>query len=154
MKKLDLRVNISGCASYGAFSRLFPFLIIIFLEWLKIFFNAFQVVNIHDCPTILHVPMALKEQGLVGLLSSRLSFDQPLKPRGSATLKWRHLAESAEHLRKSVIIALVGKYTSLDDAYLSVYNALYHASLACGRKLSLIKIESEDLEEVIRNLDE
>ena len=97
--------------------------------------------------------MALKEQGLVGLLSSRLSFDQPLKPRGSATLKWRHLAESAEHLRKSVIIALVGKYTSLDDAYLSVYNALYHASLACGRKLSLIKIESEDLEEVIRNLD-
>jgi len=106
-----------------------------------------QVVNIHDCPTILHVPMALKEQGLVGLLSSRLSFDQPLKPRGSATLKWRHLAESAEHLRKSVIIALVGKYTSLDDAYLSVYNALYHASLACGRKLSLIKIESEDLEE-------
>ena len=122
--------------------------------WLRIFFNVFQVVNIFDCPTILHVPMALKEQGLVGLLSSRLSFDQPLKPRGSATLKWRHLAESAEHLRKSVIIALVGKYTSLDDAYLSVYNALYHASLACGRKLSLIKIESEDLEEVIRNLKE
>ena len=107
-----------------------------------------QVVNISDCPTILHVPMALKEQGLVGLLSNRLKFDQPLKARGAMTIKWRHLADKAEHLRKSVNIALVGKYTGLDDAYHSVYNALYHASLACGRKLTLIKIESEDLEEV------
>ena len=70
--------------------------------------------------------------------------------RGGATLKWRSLAEKAEYLRKSVNIALVGKYTGLDDAYCSVYNALYHASLACGRKLSLIKIESEDLEEVMQ----
>jgi len=106
-----------------------------------------QVVNICDCPTVYHVPMVLKEHGLLNLLSDRLGFEQPLKPRGGATLKWRSLAEKAEYLRKSVNIALVGKYTGLDDAYCSVYNALYHASLACGRKLSLIKIESEDLEE-------
>jgi len=105
-----------------------------------------QVINIPDCPTIFHVPMVLKEQGMMGMLSNRLKIDMP-KPRGGTSAKWRHLAERAEHLRKSVNIALVGKYTQLDDAYLSVFNALNHASLACNRKLNLIKVESEDLEE-------
>jgi len=105
-----------------------------------------QVINIPDCPTIFHVPMVLKEHGMVGLLSNRLKIEMH-KPRGGTSTKWRHLAERAEHLRKSVNIALVGKYTQLDDAYLSVFNALNHASLACNRKLTLIKVESEDLEE-------
>ena len=42
-----------------------------------------------------------------------------------------------EHLRKEVTIALVGKYTKLEDAYISVNKALEHAALACNRKLHM-----------------
>ena len=52
-----------------------------------------------------------------------------------------------EHLRTSVTIALVGKYTQLEDSYASVIKALQHAALACNRKLELKCIEAEDIEE-------
>lgn len=38
---------------------------------------------------------------------------------------------------ESVSIVLVGKYTSLQDSYMSVVKALEHASMRCGRKLIL-----------------
>ena len=43
-----------------------------------------------------------------------------------------------DSLQQEVKIALVGKYTKLEDAYLSVIKALQHASLACRHRLSLI----------------
>ena len=60
---------------------------------------------------------------------------------------WKNLATRAEHLRKKVQIALVGKYTKLEDAYASVIKALSHAALAINRKLELLYISAADLEE-------
>ena len=60
--------------------------------------------------------------------------------------KWRTLAEKAENLRKSVEIALVGKYTKLEDAYASVIKALNHAALTLNYKLRLTYIAASDLE--------
>ena len=48
---------------------------------------------------------------------------------------------------QDVQIALVGKYTQLEDAYASVIKALNHASLACNYRLRLTYIPSADLEE-------
>ncbi|CAF1214869.1 unnamed protein product [Rotaria sordida] len=45
-----------------------------------------------------------------------------------------------------VIIALVGKYTALEDAYASVLKALTHAALFCNRKLKVLFIHATDLE--------
>ena len=42
-----------------------------------------------------------------------------------------------DRLLKEVTIALVGKYTRLEDAYASVIKALRHASLECNHKLNL-----------------
>lgn len=42
-----------------------------------------------------------------------------------------------DRLLKEVTIALVGKYTKLEDAYASVIKALNHASMACNHKLNL-----------------
>ena len=117
-----------------------------FLYAFIVIFFELQVINIHDCPTIFHVPMVLKEQGLVELLSTRLCLEMA-KPRARISQMWRNLADRAEHLRKSVHIALVGKYIKSDDAYMSIFNALYHATLACNRKLVLVKIDSESLED-------
>ena len=43
----------------------------------------------------------------------------------------------SENVAKECFIALVGKYTKQPDTYASMTKALDHASLACGRKLSL-----------------
>jgi len=45
-----------------------------------------------------------------------------------------------------VSIALVGKYTNLQDSYISVIKSLEHASLRCNRKLDLHWVDSSDLE--------
>jgi hypothetical protein len=45
-----------------------------------------------------------------------------------------------------VQIVLVGKYTSLQDSYISVVKALQHAALACNRKLTLEWVEASELE--------
>ncbi|CAF3635703.1 unnamed protein product [Adineta steineri] len=45
-----------------------------------------------------------------------------------------------------VTIALVGKYTALEDAYASVLKALNHAALFCNRKLKILFIHASDLE--------
>ena len=47
---------------------------------------------------------------------------------------------------ESVNIVLVGKYTSMQDSYMSVVKSLEHASMRCGRKLNLQWIESSHLE--------
>lgn len=51
--------------------------------------------------------------------------------------KWRDLALKAERLIREVTIALVGKYTRLEDAYSSVIKALQHSALACNHKLKI-----------------
>ena len=43
-----------------------------------------------------------------------------------------------EQVLEEVKIALVGKYTKLEDAYLSVIKALKHAALHCNRKLCIL----------------
>jgi CTP synthase len=58
-----------------------------------------------------------------------------------------HHFDRQENLRLDVSIALVGKYTQLSDAYASVIKALDHAAMACQRRLRLVCIEAEDLED-------
>lgn len=60
--------------------------------------------------------------------------------------KWHNLAKRVDNLRKEVNIALVGKYTKLEDSYASVTKALQHACIASGSKLNLTYIEAVNLE--------
>lgn len=52
-----------------------------------------------------------------------------------------------------VHIALVGKYTKLEDSYASVIKALNHASLAVRHKLKLTYVDASDLESEMKMKD-
>ena len=97
-----------------------------------------KVINIPDCPTIYHVPLVMKHQGMVDLLNEQLCLGMTAPKKFMK--EWRILAEKAENLRKDVEIALVGKYTKLEDAYASVIKALNHAALTLNYKLRLTYI--------------
>jgi CTP synthase len=103
------------------------------------------VVAVHDCSSIYRVPLLLQEQGVLEFFLKRLEIP-PVETRRSYLHKWRNLADRHDSHQQEVKIALVGKYTKLEDAYISVIKALQHAALACRHRLSLIKVESDDLE--------
>jgi CTP synthase len=60
--------------------------------------------------------------------------------------RWRDMCVSSERFFDHVDIVLVGKYTTLEDSYMSVVKALEHASMRCGRTLKLHWVDSSDLE--------
>lgn len=102
---------------------------------------------VHDCKSVYHVPLLLKEQGILNVLQSRLKLTPRINPESLALMnKWTNMADRYTRLQDAVKIILVGKYTSLHDSYISVVKSLQHASLACDLKLELEWVEAEDLE--------
>lgn len=106
-----------------------------------------QVITIHDLSSIYRVPLLMENQGIVPFLIDRLQLNISMPNPRTFMHKWRNLAERVEHLRKKVSIALVGKYTKLEDSYASITKALQHASIEVGYKLELKYIEACNLEE-------
>ena len=113
-----------------------------------------HVLGVHDCSSVYAVPLLMQHQGLVDILESRLKLTIPIQPEKSILLsKWKQLATRSERLHDSVSIVLVGKYTHLQDSYISVVKSLQHAALSCNRKLKLEWVEAEELEKSFQEKD-
>ncbi|XP_066999211.1 CTP synthase isoform X2 [Anabrus simplex] len=106
-----------------------------------------QVICIHDLSSIYRVPLLMESQGIVEFFNDRLQLNIPMPPPRRFMHKWKDLAERVDTLRKEVTIALVGKYTKLEDSYASVTKALQHAAVYAGYKLKIKYIEAATLEE-------
>ena len=117
-----------------------------------------QVIPVRDMETVYQVPLLLESEGLLKLLQRGLNLDvsslpQPMLDRGEALWKlWKQTVVPTQPL-ETVNIVLVGKYVALDDAYLSVRKSLEHAAMRCHRKLNLVSVDSEHLEEEMRQND-
>lgn len=101
------------------------------------------VASVHDVSNTYRIPMMLQEQGVCNLLIRTLHLVWRLPTRLE---KWARMAEGADRPAEKVKICLVGKYTGLCDAYLSVIRALQHAGMAVGRTVDVVWVESSDLE--------
>ena len=108
------------------------------------------VLTVHDVPNIYHVPLLLEAQGVVGIIARCLRLQLPHLP---ALGPWRTLAASIDNATTEVRIALVGKYTGLQDSYLSVIKALQHASIAVGRRLLVDWVDATALEAAAEKSD-
>lgn len=105
-----------------------------------------EVICVHDLSSIYKVPVLMKNQNIVQLFSTKLNLDIMNFPSSPDFMsEWKKLAEKVEKIRDEVNIALVGKYTKLQDSYASVSRALQHASIEAGFKLNLVYIEAENL---------
>eukprot|EP01138_Halocafeteria_seosinensis_P007164 gb/GECG01007326.1/.p1 GENE.gb/GECG01007326.1/~~gb/GECG01007326.1/.p1 ORF type:complete len:698 (+),score=76.20 gb/GECG01007326.1/:1-2094(+) len=104
-----------------------------------------NVISVHDVSNIYRVPLLMQEQGVAEFISKQLGLSLPQHPTMET---WKKLAGLVDDLEeeKVVRIALVGKYTGLSDAYLSVIKALKHASLWVKRKVELNWIDASGLE--------
>ncbi len=111
-----------------------------------------QVIGVKDVKSTYLVPEVLRDQNYVTALSKVLSLDKidippNLKLAGNITWdKWRS-STMIKHDVPIVKIAVVGKYTTFPDSYLSLSKALEHAAMACDRRLELVFVDSSDLYE-------
>ncbi|CAB4307283.1 unnamed protein product [Prunus armeniaca] len=91
-----------------------------------------NIITLYDVSNIWHIPLLLRDQ------KAHEAIFKVLNLQG---------AEICDMLHEPVRIAMVGKYTRLSDAYLSVIKALVHASVARGKKLFVDWVPAGDLED-------
>ncbi|HZB86633.1 MAG TPA: CTP synthase [Gaiellaceae bacterium] len=114
--------------------------------------DAEAVVSNEDVSDVYLVPRALREEGLDRLVCRRLGL-----PEGEADLgEWELLAQKIGAREGQVEIALVGKYVKLQDAYLSVHEALKHAGIHHGTSVNVRWVDAEgmSLEEAVAELEQ
>ncbi len=94
-----------------------------------------------DLPFLYEVPLALERENLPQIVCDRLKLPCP-EPELS---DWTNLVEALYHPEGQVKIAIVGKYTSLHDAYISVVEALKHGGIAHKTDVDIKWVDSETL---------
>mmetsp|Transcript_27491 Transcript_27491/g.66876 ORF Transcript_27491/g.66876 Transcript_27491/m.66876 type:complete len:601 (-) Transcript_27491:374-2176(-) len=105
---------------------------------------ASNVISVHDCKNIYHVPLLLRKQRVPEIVLNALKLN---KMPAESMPKWNAMVYREDNATKEVRIAVVGKYTGLSDSYLSVIKALKHAANSAKLKLNIQWVESMDLEQ-------
>jgi CTP synthase len=101
------------------------------------------VVSAHDVPLLYAVPLVLRDEGLDSFIVRNLGLDPAVEPD---LREWSAMVERAMAPTDTVRIAMVGKYVSLPDAYLSVVEALTHAGIHHGVEVDIQWISADDLQ--------
>lgn len=110
--------------------------------------DAKCVLSCHDVRSILQVTQVLRAQGAVNLIYGKFG----LKPVGLTGWEgWCDIVDSMlDHEDRPVRIAMVGKYVTLADSYVSVNHALRHAGAKIGKSIKIDWIDSEELADAER----
>ncbi|WP_285754955.1 CTP synthase [Parageobacillus sp. G301] len=97
------------------------------------------VIEARDADTLYAVPLMLQEQKLDQIVCEHLKLDC----KEADMTEWKALVEKVRNLSRTTKIALVGKYVELQDAYISVVEALRHAGYAFDTDIDIKWINSE-----------
>jgi CTP synthase len=103
------------------------------------------VVSLVTSDTIYSVPLTLEDSGIGAWIVQQLGLPE-LQPAQEGLADWREFVSKLRCEKPVLRIGLVGKYVELEDAYLSVKEALIHAGLALGWDIDIAWISSEELE--------
>lgn len=99
------------------------------------------VIECQDADTLYSIPLALQEQNLDQIVCDHLKLTCP----EADMAEWTKLVEKVTHLSRTTRIALVGKYVELQDAYISVVEAMKHAGYAFDADIDIKWINAEEV---------
>jgi CTP synthase len=113
-----------------------------------------SVIECRDADTLYTIPLALQEQNLDQIVCEHLK----LKCQEADMTEWIELVDRVRNLSKITKIALVGKYVELQDAYISVVEALKHAGYAYDADIDIDWINAEhvtkeNVQELLQDAD-
>ncbi|MDR9756466.1 MAG: CTP synthase [Thermacetogeniaceae bacterium] len=138
LRSIGIQPDIIVCRCEEALSRELKDKIALFCDIDK---NA--VIENPDVEFIYQLPLMLEEQHLAEIVCEHLGLPQ----RKPDLTEWKGFVDTYFSTKRSVRVAVVGKYVEMKDAYLSIGQALIHAGLAHETKVEIIRIDSGDLEQ-------
>jgi len=100
------------------------------------------VISAYDANDIYEVPLTIEEQGLTTQLMKHLKLESSVEDRG-----WKDMVARMKSNKEIVKLAIVGKYTNLEDSYLSILEAVKHGGVDNGCRVEVNMVEAGDLEE-------
>jgi CTP synthase len=143
LRRIGIAPDMLMCRSEGSLSQEIRKKIALFAS-----LPVEAIVSACDVENIYKVPLTFREQGVDDFILEHFAMDAPAPELSS----WIEPIERAERagrspIGRSVKIALVGKYVQLEDAYLSVCEALRHAAALQDARVEIDWIDSEQLED-------
>src|SRR5438067_10963086 len=102
------------------------------------------IVSASDVSNIYRVPLVFRDQGVDDFVLEHFGVEQSASQPDLAA--WEETIVRAERATQAARIAIVGKYVRLEDAYLSVSEALRHAAWQQDARVEIEWIDSETLE--------
>jgi CTP synthase len=104
---------------------------------------ANNVIEAPDADTLYAIPLILQEQNFDQIVCDHLK----LNTKPADMTEWTALLNKVRNLSNKTTIALVGKYVELQDAYISVVEALKHAGFAFDADIDIKWINAEEVNE-------
>ena len=123
-------------------------------EKIALFCNVKEecVIETITASSLYQVPLILQNQGLDDVVCKRLGITTP-KPQLN---QWESMVKKIKDRQKTVEVAIVGKYVTFSDAYLSIIESLNHAGFELGTKVNIHWVESDSVlkgTESLQNVD-
>jgi len=106
---------------------------------------AKDVLSCHDAKSIFEVPQMLYDQGIMDSIFTKFGIVGMVNASANWD-KWNKIAQTmVNHEDQKIKIAMVGKYVTLADSYVSVNHALKHAGAEIGKSVDIDWIDSESI---------
>ncbi|MDQ3936574.1 MAG: CTP synthase [Actinomycetota bacterium] len=147
LRRIGIQPNLLVCRSEGALSREIR-------EKIALFANlpVDAVISARDVDSIYKVPLYFRAEGLDDQILDHFHLEAP----AADLAEWEALVKRGDAATDVVRIGMVGKYIQLEDAYLSVIEALGHAGLHNDARIEIRWVDAEGVEreEAERQLEE
>lgn len=105
--------------------------------------NGTRVIHVQNLDTIYEVPIILQNEGLDQLLFTKFNIDAPKADLNT----WEFMVKNFKENYPEIRFCVVGKYTKVNDAYLSIEEAIKHACTYNQVRAKIDFIDAEDIEE-------
>ena len=113
-----------------------------------------NVIENLDADSIYDVPLMFEKQNVAQIIMDKLA----LKETKNDLIEWHNECKKDNNIKETIQIGLIGKYVSLHDAYISIYEALNHAGVKNKVNVKIKWIDSEEIEkksaeELLKDVD-
>ncbi len=99
------------------------------------------VISAVDVDNVYKIPLLFEEQGVVETINKKLHLSA--KP---SLARWSSLLTKMQGNKRTITVAICGKYTALEDSYASVVEALHHAGASNEVNVRISWVDTEDIE--------
>lgn len=126
-------------------------------EKLSVFCNVKKqdIISAPDAESIYEIPLMFEKENIVGRILNKFE----MRPRKRDLAEWQKLVNTIKHPKRTVKIGIAGKYFrsgkfTLMDSYISVIEAIKHASFFFKAKPEITWLDTEEYEKNSRALKE